>query len=264
MKIALTARLALAFAGLLLIQPACKAESKEKAASAKPQETRDKVSYSIGADIGKNLKRSDLDLNAAFLSQGIKDAFAGKLLLSDEEMKATLQAFQTEMQAKMMAKQKAAAEKNKADSEKFLEENKKKEGVKTTASGLQYKIVKAGDGPKPKTTDTVSVNYRGTLINGTEFDKSKEPVSFQVEGVIPGWVEALPMMSVGSKWELFIPPSLAYGEQAPPMIGPNQTLIFEVELLDIKKAEKAEKPAEGAEAAKPTPAASETPAQPAK
>jgi len=256
MKIALTARFALAFAGLLLLQPVCNAESKDKAAAAagKPQETRDKVSYSIGADIGKNLKRSDLDLNPAFLTQGIKDSFAGKTVLTDEEMKAVLQTFQTEMQAKMMAKQKEAATKNKADSDKFLEENKKKEGVVTTASGLQYKIIKAGEGAKPKATDTVSVNYRGTLINGTEFDKSKDPVSFQVEGVIPGWVEALQMMPVGSKWQLFIPASLAYGEQAPPQIGPNQTLVFDVELLDIKKAEK---PAEGA---KP----SEAPAQPAK
>ncbi len=260
MKIALTARLALAFSGLLLLQSGCNAEQKEKAN--KPQETRDKVSYSIGADIGNNLKRSDLDLNPAFLTQGIKDAFTGKTVLTEEEMKATLQTFQTEMQAKMMAKQKAAAEKNKADSEKFLEENKKKEGIVTTPSGLQYKILKAGEGAKPKPSDTVSVNYRGTLINGTEFDKSKEPVSFQVEGVIPGWVEALQMMPVGSKWQLFIPPSLAYGEQAPPMIGPNQALVFEVELLDIKKAEK---PAEGADAAKSaTPATAETPAKAAK
>ena len=257
MKIASTARLALALAGVLLIQPVCNAATKEKAPSSKPQETRDKVSYSIGADIGKNLKRSELDINPAFLAQGIKDSFGDTLALTDEEMKATLQAFQKDMQEKMMAKQKELAAKNKADSDKFLEENKKKEGVVTTASGLQYKIVKAGEGAKPKTSDTVSVSYRGTLVNGTEFDKSKEPVSFQVEGVIPGWVEALQMMPVGSKWQLFIPPALAYGEQAPPQIGPNQTLIFEVELLDIKKAEK---PAEGAEAAKPAPAA-EAPAK---
>jgi len=245
MKIATTARLALALAGLLVLQPVCKAEKAAPSKdSQKPQETRDKVSYSIGADIGNNLKRSDLDINADFLMRGIKDAFAGKTVLSDEEMKATLQAFQTEMQAKMAAKQKAAGEKNKADSDKFLEENKKKEGVVTTASGLQYKIIKAGDGPKPKASDTVSVNYRGTLVDGKEFDKSEKPVSFQVEGVIPGWVEALQMMPVGSKWQLFIPPALAYGEQAPPMIGPNQALVFEVELLEIKKAEpKADKAA---------------------
>ena len=262
MKIALTARFALAFAGLLLIQPVCQAQTKDKdkATTSKPQETRDKVSYSIGADIGKNLKRSELDLNPAFLAQGIKDSFAGKLLLTDDEMKDTLQKFQSEMQAKMMAKQKEAAEKNKAESDKFLEENKKKEGVVTTASGLQYKIITEGKGAKPKPSDTVSVNYRGTLINGTEFDKSKEPVTFQVEAVIPGWVEALQLMPVGSKWQLFVPASLAYGEQAPPQIGPNQVLIFDVELLDIKKAEK---PAEGSDATMPAPAAADG-AQPAK
>ena len=273
MKISSTAGLTLAFAGLLLLQPVCKAEQKETAASKseqkassskgdknasapKPQETRDKVSYSIGADIGNNLKRSELDLNPAFLTQGIKDAFAGSTVLTDEEMKATLQTFQSEMQAKMMAKQKVLAEKNQTESNKFLEENKKKEGVVTTPSGLQYKVIKEGTGPKPKTSDTVSVNYRGTLIDGKEFDKSKEPATFPVEGVIPGWVEALQLMPVGSKWQLFIPSSLAYGENAPPMIGPNQALVFDVELLEIKKPEKTE----GADAA-PKPEASEKPAK---
>ena len=242
MKIAFNAGFALALAGVLFLQPGCKAEQKAASGSAdqKPQETRDKVSYSIGADIGRNLKRSELDLNPAFLTQGIKDAFGGKTVLTDEELKATLQQFQTEMQAKMQAKQKAAAEKNKAESEKFLEENKKKEGVKATASGIQYKIIKEGTGPKPKATDTVSVNYRGTLVDGTEFDKSKEPVTFPLEGVIPGWTEALQMMPVGSKWQVILPPSLAYGENAPPAIGPNQALVFDIELLEIKAPEKAE------------------------
>ena len=245
MKIASTARFALVLAGLLLLQPDGKAETK--ATVKKPQETKDKVSYSIGTDIGNNLKRADLDLNPDYLAQGIKDAFVGKTLLTEEEMKSTLQTFQTEMQAKMAAKQKAVADKNKTESEKFLEENKKKEGVVTTASGLQYKIIKEGNGPKPAPTDTVSVSYRGTLIDGKEFDKSKEPVTFQVEGVIPGWVEDLQLMPVGSKWQLFIPPALAYGESAPPQIGPNQVLIFEVELLEIKKAEKAaDQPTENA------------------
>jgi len=253
MKIAFTASFALALAGVILLQPGCKAEQKAADQKAqKPQETKDKVSYSIGADIGNNLKKAELDINPAFLSQGIKDAFAGKTVMSDDEMKATLQAFQMEMQTKMQAKQKATAEKNKAESDKFLEENKKKEGVTTTASGLQYKVVKAGDGLKPKTTDTVSVSYRGTLINGTEFDKSKEPVSFPLEGVIPGWVEALQLMPVGSKWQIVIPPSLAYGESAPPMIGPNQALVFDVELLEIKKVEP--------KATEPAPAAPATPA----
>ena len=250
MKIAPTAGFALALAGLLWLQAGCNAAEQK---AQKPQETRDKVSYSIGADIGNNLKRSDFDLNPAFLAQGITDAFAGKSVMTEEEMKTTLQNFQAELQTKMQAKQKALGEKNKAASEKFLEENKKKEGVVTTASGLQYKIIKAGTGAKPKTTDTVSVNYRGTLIDGTEFDKSKEPVTFPVEGVIPGWVEALQLMPVGSKWQLVIPPSLAYGENAPPAIGPNQVLIFEVELLDIKKPE-AKSEAKPDEAAKPSPA----------
>lgn len=228
MKIALTAGLVLALAGTVFAETAA------------PKETKDKVSYSIGADIGSNLKKADLDINAEFLAQGIKDSFAGKTVMTEDEMKATLQTFQTEMQAKMQAKQKAAAEANKATSEKFLEENKKKDGIKTTASGLQYKIITEGKGPKPKASDTVSVNYRGTLVNGTEFDKSKDPVSFPVEGVIPGWTEALQLMPVGSKWQLFIPAALAYGENAPPMIGPNQTLVFDVELLEIKKAEKPE------------------------
>ncbi len=246
MKIAPFAGFALALAGVLMLQPASQA-ADQKTAGQKPQETRDKISYSIGADIGSNLKRNDLDINPDFLAQGLKDAFQGKTVLSDEEMKATLQAFQTDMQTKLAAKQKALAETNKVASEKFLEENKKKEGVITTASGLQYKVITEGKGPKPKATDTVTVNYRGTLINGTEFDKSKEPVTFPVEGVIPGWVEALQLMPVGSKWQLVIPPALAYGESAPPVIGPNQALIFEVELLGIKPAEK-EAPAASPEA----------------
>ena len=241
MKSILTAGLVLACAGALL------AETKP----AVPTEKRDKISYSIGADIGANLKRSDIDINAEYLAQGIRDAITGKTVLTEEQMKATLQEFQSEMQAKMQAKQqeaeskmKADAPKNKEASDKFLEENKKKEGVKTTSTGLQYKIITTGTGEKPKATDTVTVNYRGTLINGTEFDASEKhggPATFPVTGVIPGWTEALQMMPVGSKWQLFIPPSLAYGENAPPSIGANQALIFDVELLGIKKGEEPKK-----------------------
>lgn len=227
MKIALTAGLLLAFSGALFAQNV-------------PKEPKDKVSYSIGANIGSDLKRSELEINPTYLAQGIQDAFAGKTVMTEEEMKATLQTFQEDLKTKMQAKLKAAAEKNKADADKFLEENKKKEGVKTTASGLQYKVITEGKGPKPKASDTVSVNYRGTLLNGKEFDKSTSPVTFPLEGVIPGWTEALQLMPVGSKWQLFIPPSLAYGENAPPSIGPNQLLIFEVELLEIKAPEKAD------------------------
>ena len=234
MKLALTAGLALALAGNLF--------AENQPANPAPKETKDKVSYSIGADIGSNLKRSDLDINPDYLAQGIRDAFGGKTVMTDEEMKATLQAFQSDMQSKMAAKQKAAGEKNKAASEKYLEENKAKEGVKTTASGLQYKVITAGKGATPKADDTVVVHYRGTLTDGTEFDSSykrNEPATFPVTGVIPGWTEALQMMPVGSKWQLVIPPALAYGDNAPPMIGPSQTLVFEVELIDIKKPEAA-------------------------
>jgi len=232
MKYALMAGFALAFAGSVL--------AETKPAGNAPKETKDKVSYSIGADIGNNLKKNDLDINPDFLAQGLRDAFNGKTVMTEEEMKSTLQDFQKEMQAKMEAKHKAAADKNKTEGEKFLDENKKKEGVQTTADGLQYKIIKTGTGAKPKADDTVVVNYKGTLISGTEFDSSYkrgEPATFPVNGVIPGWTEALQLMPVGSKWELYIPANLAYGENAPPSIGPNQVLIFEVELLDIKKGE---------------------------
>ena len=177
MKLAPTAGLVLALAGTLL--------AETKPAGPTPTEKRDKISYSIGANIGgdiaNNFKRSEIDVNPEFLVQGIRDALAGKTVLTEDQMKATLQEFQTEMQAKMQAKaqemqakQKAEAPKNKAASEKFLAENKTKEGVKTTPSGLQYKAITTGTGPMPKATDTVSVNYKGTLINGTEFDASEK------------------------------------------------------------------------------------------
>jgi FKBP-type peptidyl-prolyl cis-trans isomerase FklB len=242
MKLTLMAGLALASASTVF------AETKPVA----PTETKDKVSYSIGADMGSNFKRSGIDVNPDFLAQGIRDALAGKTVMTDEEMKSTIQTWQGEMQAKMEAKQKEADAGNKEASQKFLDENKKKDGVKTTASGLQYKIIKAGDGPKPAATDTVVVNYRGTLTDGTEFDSSykrNEPASFPVNAVIPGWTEALQMMPVHSKWQLAIPANLAYGDEGrPPVIGPSQALVFEVELLEIKKAEKpAESPAAPAE-----------------
>ena len=230
MKSLLTAGVALALASQVFAETA--------PAPAAPKETKDKISYSIGADIGSGLKRSEIDVNVEFLTQGIRDGLAGKTILTEEEMQQTLMEFKTQMMAKRQEKQKADGEKNKVDSEKYLEANKGKEGVKTTASGLQYKVLTEGKGPKPSSTDTVEVHYRGTLPNGTEFDSSysrNEPATFPISGVIPGWTEALQLMPVGSKWQLVIPPGLAYGENAPPMIGPNQTLIFDVELLEIKK-----------------------------
>ena len=197
---------------------------------------KEKVSYIIGADIGGNLKRQSVDVDPNILARGIQDALSGaKPLLSKEEIQETMVAFQKEM-----------ADKQKQRGEAFLSENKKKEGVKILPSGLQYKVIKAGTGKKPKVTDTVTVNYRGTLIDGTEFDSSfrrGQPVAFPVSGVIPGWTEALPLMQEGAKWQLFVPPNLAYGERgAGGLIGPNATLIFEVELISVQQNKEEKKP----------------------
>lgn len=196
---------------------------------------KDKVSYIIGMDIGNNLKKQSIDVDPNILAKGLKDSLTGgKPLLAEKEIQETMAAFQKEM----MAKKEEVAKQNKKDGETFLAENKKKEGVKTLPSGLQYKVIKGGAGKKPKSTDTVTVHYRGTLINGTEFDSSYkrgQTVSFQVSGVIPGWTEALQLMEEGAKWQLFIPSNLAYGERgAGGVIGPNATLIFEVELVSIQ------------------------------
>jgi FKBP-type peptidyl-prolyl cis-trans isomerase FklB len=166
----------------------------------------------------------------------------GKPLLTEQEIKDVITALQKDLQAKQQEKMRVLAEKNKKEGESFLAENKKKDGVITLASGLQYKIIKNGGGKMPKATDSVTVNYRGTLIDGTEFDSSikrGQPATFQVSGVIPGWTEALQLMREGSKWQLFIPSNLAYGERgAGGSIGPNAVLIFEVELISINKPEK--------------------------
>jgi len=198
------------------------------------KDQKDKVSYSIGMNIGFNLSKQKVDINPDILAAGIKDSIAGKPQLTQDQVKDVMAQFEKDMEQK----QKQAGEKNKADGAKFLEENKKKPGVKTTASGLQYKAEKEGTGAQPKATDMVTVNYRGTLIDGTEFDSSYkrgQPATFPVNGVIKGWTEALPLMPVGSKWQLFIPSELAYGERPPGSeIGPNSTLIFEVELVSIQ------------------------------
>ena len=172
-----------------------------------------------------------------WLPQGIKDIYAGKLKLSDEEIRTTLTELNKEMQGKENERMKTLSEKNKKDGEALLAENKKKEGIKTLPSGLQYKVIQEGTGKVPKATDTVTTNYRGTLIDGTEFDSSYkrgQPATFPVNGVIPGWTEALQLMKTGSKWQLFIPSNLAYGERGPGTIGPNAVLVFEIELLAVK------------------------------
>jgi FKBP-type peptidyl-prolyl cis-trans isomerase FklB len=241
------------------------------------KDQKDKASYSIGYDIGETFKKQNVELNPDTLFGGLKDALAGKeAALSKEEREKTLQAFQKEMMEKQIAASKEAATKNAAEGEKFLAENKKKEGVKTTTSGLQYKVLKEGSGASPKETDTVVTNYKGTLLDGTEFDSSykrNEPASFPVNRVIKGWTEALQLMKPGAKYQLFIPSSLAYGERgAGQLIGPNATLVFEVELLSIKPPEPAATVAPGgaapttgtSPAAKPSPSSSAAPTAPAK
>jgi len=217
----------------------------------KPQlkDLKDKVSYSVGLNVGSNFKKQGKELNPDALLAGLKDALSGKTpALTEAELRETMKAWSKQMEDK----QKAAGEKNVADGAKFLAENKRKEGVKTTASGLQYKVIKDGTGAQPKETDTVTVNYRGTLINGTEFDSSYkrgQAATFPVNGVIKGWTEALQMMKAGSKYQLFIPSDLAYGARsAGPDITPNSTLLFEVELLEVKPAPSSTSPSPSATA----------------
>lgn len=205
---------------------------------------KDKLSYALGADMGNNLKKFEIDINADLYLKGMKDALAGSdVLLTEQEIRAAIMALQKDVQTKQQEKAKAQGEKNKKEGEAFLSENKKKEGVKTLASGLEYKVITEGKGKAPKDTDTVTVHYKGTLIDGTEFDSSYKrnaPATFPVNGVIKGWTEALQLMKEGSKWELFIPANLAYGESGRPGIPPNSVLIFEVELIKIEQKEKPE------------------------
>jgi FKBP-type peptidyl-prolyl cis-trans isomerase FklB len=203
-----------------------------------PKTQKEKVSYSIGVNIGKNMKMQGLEIEQGFLTQGLKDGLnSAKTMMSDKDMDATMKAFQQEMMTKMQAKQKVEGEKNKKAGEAFLAANKKKDGVITLPSGLQYKILKTGNGPIPTASQTVKCHYRGTFVDGTEFESSYkgEPAEFPVGQVIKGWVEALQLMPVGSKWQLYIPSDLAYGPNGQgPKIGPNATLIFDIELLSIK------------------------------
>jgi FKBP-type peptidyl-prolyl cis-trans isomerase FklB len=221
--------------GMIAFALAGVAVAEEKSPQLK--DLKDKVSYSFGLNVGFNLKRQNIELNQDLFMAGMKDAMTGrKPLLSEQELRDTMMAFQKEMQDK----QAEAAKKNSAEAEKFLAQNKAKDGVKTTASGLQYKIIKEGNGAQPKATDIVTVNYRGTLIDGTEFDSSYkrgQPASFPVGGVIKGWTEALQLMKVGSKYQLVIPPDLGYGAAAQGSIPPSSVLIFEVELLDAKSSQ---------------------------
>ncbi len=231
--------------------PAKKTGTATKSAAAPALTTRkQKFSYALGMNIGKglgeNLKKQSVEVDWNLVAKGLKDTVAGgKTQLTQEEAQAVLTEVQTEVRKQQQEKAQEASAKNKAEGEAFLAANKSKEGVVTLPDGLQYKILTAGTGPKPTATDSVECNYRGTLIDGKEFDSSYKrgkPATFGVSQVIKGWTEALQLMPVGSKWQLFIPSSLAYGPRgAGAEIGPDSTLIFEVELLSIqqKKDDKA-------------------------
>jgi FKBP-type peptidyl-prolyl cis-trans isomerase len=200
---------------------------------------QDKVNYGIGVSVAKNFQQQGMKVDADLVVRGLKDQLEGKkLLLSDEELQKTMMTYQNELRQQQIKESKAAAQDNKKEGEAFLEANKKKQGVVTLPSGLQFKILKAGEGQKPTAEDTVEVNYKGTFINGKEFDSSHGGVAaFKVSGVIKGWREALQLMPVGSKWQLFVPPQLAYGEKGMGRaIMPNTTLLFEVELVGLKPA----------------------------
>ncbi len=203
------------------------------------KDLKDKAGYSIGVNIGSGLKHDDVDVNIDALVAGLKESFAGEAAqLTAAEQQEALATFQKEMMEKMAARQKELGAKAKKQGDEFLAANKTKDGVKTLPSGLQYKVITEGDGQQPKPTDEVTVNYRGTLVDGTEFDSSYkrgQPATFKVNEVVPGWSEALPLMKSGAKWQLFVPADLAYGEKgAGRDIPPNATLIFEVELIGVK------------------------------
>jgi len=201
------------------------------------KDDKEKFSYALGLNIGMNFKRQNIDVNPDLIVSGMKDGIAGKPQMTTDQIRDTMMAFEKDMQQK----QTDAGKKNASDADKFLTENKTKEGVKTTASGLQYKVLKEGNGAQPKSSDTVTVNYRGTLIDGTEFDSSYkrgQPATFPVSGVIKGWTEALQLMKVGSKYQLYIPPNLAYADHSPGAEIPlNSLLIFEVELMNVQSPE---------------------------
>lgn len=203
---------------------------------------KDKLSYSIGADLGKNFTTQGIEVSPAAMAKGLQDGMSGKaLMMTEEQMKESLNKFQKDLMAKRNDEFKKKAETNKARGDAFLNENKSKPGVITLASGLQYKILEAGTGVKPNKEDTVTVEYTGHLIDGQVFDsteKTGKPAVFKVSQVIPGWTEALQLMPSGSTWEIYIPSALAYGARSiGGPIGPNETLVFKIRLLSVKKTQ---------------------------
>lgn len=233
----------------------CKKDEAKKDDSAKLATLEQKVSYIIGNNMAQSLQKNSIALDNDAFMLAVNDVKAGTASrISEEEMGKVMQEMQQKVAAKKEEEQKKLSETNKAAGEKFLTENKAKEGVQVTSTGLQYKVITAGNGVKPKATDTVSVHYVGKLVDGTEFDSSRkhgdQPVTFPVNGVIPGWTEALQLMPQGSKWEIYIPSDLAYGPAGQGPIPPAATLIFEVELLDVKAAAEADAKAAAKPAAK--------------
>jgi len=233
-----SAIIAMACFGLFSVQ-AC-SQSSDKGAPMELKTQKDKASYSIGVSIGKNLKDQKVEIQTDILVKGLLDAYTGaKTQLTEKEMGDVLAQFQQEIMAKAQEEAAKKGGENKSKGEKFLADNKNKPGVKTTPSGLQYTVISEGTGPKPTASSTVKVHYTGKLIDGTTFDSSVdrgEPIEFPLNGVIKGWTEGVQLMSKGSKYKFFIPSDLAYGDRgAGNAIGPNETLVFEVELLDIVK-----------------------------
>jgi len=225
---------------LLLFAFGCTAQETKTVPELQLDTPKNRISYTIGVNIGRDFKTQQIDVDGDRLLLGLKDTLDGKeLRLTDEEMNNEILAFQQEMQTKMIAEMENMAANNKAAGDAFLAENAKQEGIVVTASGLQYKILAAGEGDSPGPADIATVHYRGTLIDGTQFDSSYdrgEPATFPVGGVIAGWTEALQLMKPGAKWQLFIPAELAYGERgAGQDIGPNTTLLFDVELISVEK-----------------------------
>jgi FKBP-type peptidyl-prolyl cis-trans isomerase FklB len=227
---------------LLMFVVGCAAEETNATQEVKLDTPKSRISYTIGVNVGQDFKAQQMDIDADVLLLGLKDSLAGKeLRLTDEEMVGEIQAFQQQMQAKMEAEMAKVVAKNQEEGAAFLAENAKKEGVVVTESGLQYKVLEPGDGDSPGAADVATVHYRGTLIDGTQFDSSYDrgqPATFPVGGVIAGWTEALQLMKPGAKWQLAIPSELAYGERgAGQDIGPNATLLFDVELISVEKGE---------------------------
>jgi FKBP-type peptidyl-prolyl cis-trans isomerase FklB len=216
---------------------------------------KDRLSYTIGVSTAKNLKKQSIDIDPEMVLKGLKDGLAGgKTLLTVKEMDEVMTALQNDMAARRKEITRALAEKNKAEETTFFAENKNKEGVKALPSGLQYKVLTEGKGKSPKATDTVIAHYRGSLLDGTEFDSSyqrNEPASVDLKHVIKGWTEAVPLMKEGAKWQLFIPSALAYGENGGGLIEPNAALVFEVELISVSKGSAPPSPTPGGKKSKP-------------